>query len=43
MEKGVLRSVRAAMESLKVPAEQTMDILQVPDDEREAIRKALES
>ena len=43
MEKGILRSVRAAMESLKVPAEQAMDILQVPDDEREAIRKALES
>lgn len=43
MEKGILRSVRAAMENLKVPAEQAMDILQVPADEREAIRKALES
>lgn len=43
IEKGILRSVRAAMESLKVPAEQAMDILQVPSNERDTIRKALES
>ena len=43
IEKGILRSVRAAMETLKVSSEQAMDILQVPADERGAIRKALES
>ena len=43
MKRGILRSVRAAMETLKVSSEQAMDILQVPADERDAIRKTLES